>query len=154
MKSLKWHDQSTGQSKITVLEIHDSALGSRIKWEKNPPRNLRGPARKFTSYFTRMIHNSLWKRSGEKNQQDHGTIWLPLHHHSQPNVLQLTTDNSYKNSIGTAQVEIQSEIGTAQTVPDESDLWSDRPRPKWPLIRLSCAWNSVSAPSALKATSN
>ena len=27
------------------------------------------------------------------------------------------------------------ENASDQTVPDQSDLWSDRPRPKWPLIR-------------------
>ena len=33
-------------------------------------------------------------------------------------------------------------------------LWSDRPRPKWPLIRRECARRSLCARSALEAASN
>ena len=41
-----------------------------------------------------------------------------------------------------------------QTVPDESHLWSDPPRPKYPLIRQKCARNTVCALSALETVSD
>ena len=41
-----------------------------------------------------------------------------------------------------------------QTVPDENNLWSDHPRPKYPLIRLKCARNTVCARSALETVSD
>ena len=37
---------------------------------------------------------------------------------------------------------------------DLGDLWSDRPRPQWPLIRLVCARSSLCARSALEAASD
>ena len=52
------------------------------------------------------------------------------------------------------QVEVALEIAPDQTVPDKWDLWSDRPRPKWPLIRRVCARRSSCARSALKAASD
>ena len=41
-------------------------------------------------------------------------------------------------------------MATDQTTPDESGLWSDRPRQIFPLIRLQCAQRSVCAYCALK----
>ena len=41
-----------------------------------------------------------------------------------------------------------------QAVPDESNLWSDHPKSKCPLIRLKRARNTVRAWSALKVVSN
>ena len=46
------------------------------------------------------------------------------------------------------------EVTSDQTVPDESHLWSDHPRRKWPLIRLMCAQNTVCAECALKMVSD
>ena len=46
------------------------------------------------------------------------------------------------------------EVTPDQTVPDESYLWSDPPRPKYPLIRLKCARNTVCALSALETVSD
>ena len=48
------------------------------------------------------------------------------------------------------QVEVQSKMASDQTVPDKSDLWSDRLGLKCHLIRLSCARSSVCDLSALK----
>ena len=53
-----------------------------------------------------------------------------------------------------SQVEVALEITSDQTVPDKWDLWSDRPRPKWPLIRRVCARRSLWARSALEAASD
>ena len=53
-----------------------------------------------------------------------------------------------------AQVEVALEITSDQTVPGKWDLWSDRPRPKWPLIRRVCARRSLCARSALEAASD
>ena len=41
-----------------------------------------------------------------------------------------------------------------QTVPDESNLWSDNPRPKYPLIRVKSARNTLCARSALETVSD
>ena len=46
------------------------------------------------------------------------------------------------------------EVTPDQTVPDETYLWSDPPRPKYPLIRLKCARNTVCALSALETVSD
>ena len=46
------------------------------------------------------------------------------------------------------------EVTPDQTVPDESYLWSDPPRPKYPLIRLKCARNTVCALNALETVSD
>ena len=43
---------------------------------------------------------------------------------------------------------------TQVEVPYESDLWSDHPRPKYPLIRLKCARNTVCALSAIETVSD
>ena len=53
-----------------------------------------------------------------------------------------------------SQVEVALEIASDQTVPEKWDLWSDRPRPKWPLIRRECARRSLCARSALEAASD
>ena len=46
------------------------------------------------------------------------------------------------------------EVTSDQTVPDESNLWSDHPRRSWPLIRLMCSQNTVCAECALKMVSD
>ena len=46
------------------------------------------------------------------------------------------------------------EVTSDQTVPDESNLWSDHPRPTYPLIRLKGARNTVCALSALETLSD
>ena len=46
------------------------------------------------------------------------------------------------------------EVTPDQTVPDESYLWSVPPRPKYPLIRLKCARNTVCALSAQETVSD
>ena len=59
-----------------------------------------------------------------------------------------------KDFLFNTQVEVALEITSDQTVPDKRDLWSDRPRPKWPLIRRVCARRSLCARSALEAASD
>ena len=46
------------------------------------------------------------------------------------------------------------EVTSDQTVPDESNFWSDHPRPKYPLIRLKCAQNTMCALSGLETVSD
>ena len=60
------------------------------------------------------------------------------------------------NKPGTKQPRLRchTEVTSDQTMPDESNLWSDHPRPKYPLIRLKCARNTVCAPSALETVSD
>ena len=41
------------------------------------------------------------------------------------------------------------EVTSDQTVPDESNLWSDHHRPKYPLIRLKCAQTKVPSDQTL-----
>ena len=53
-----------------------------------------------------------------------------------------------------SQVEVALEITSDQTVPDKWDLWSDSPRPNWPLIRRVCARRSLCARSALEVASD
>ena len=67
--------------------------------------------------------------------------------------IKMTKDDNNRPTYKT-QVEVALEIAPDQTVPDKWDLWSDRPRPKWPLIRRVCARRSLCARSALKAASD
>ena len=46
------------------------------------------------------------------------------------------------------------EVTSDQTLPNESNLWSDHPRPKYPLVRLKCARNTLCARSALETVSD
>ena len=54
----------------------------------------------------------------------------------------------------TSEVEVPSELTSDQTVPDKSNLWSDNPRLRYPLIRLKCTRNTVCARSALETVSD
>ena len=67
------------------------------------------------------------------------------------------TEDFWYFQLCTSQFEVPSGSGPwsdHQTVPDESYLWSDPPRPQYPLIRLKCARNTVCALSALEAVSD
>ena len=52
------------------------------------------------------------------------------------------------------RLRCHTEVTSDQTVPDESYLWSDQSRPKYPVIRLMCTQNTVCALSALETVSD
>ena len=55
---------------------------------------------------------------------------------------------------GIPRLRCHPEVTSHQTVPDKSNLWSDHPRPKYPLIRFKWARNTVCAQSVLETVSN